>query len=199
MTDGGLQESGVDWDDYFIGIAEAVSKKSKDPSCPVGAIIVSSDRLVVSTGFNGMARGLKDDRQTLSDKSKKLDWVVHAEHNAILNAARYGVSTQGCSLYVNKFPCFACMMVIVQAGIVRLYTSDHEYWKNDPLDASHDGKRYVQRVAQIEIVAPNHPDYKFEPPELMKAGPGLSKASRPPPPAESPPATSIPDKGSTAQ
>jgi dCMP deaminase len=188
----------LDWDEYFVGITEAVSRKSKDPNCPVGAVIVSQDHLVISTGYNGMARGLKDDRETLSDKLKKLNWVVHAEHNAILNAARNGVSTHGCTLYVNKFPCFACMMVIVQAGIVRLYTNDHEYWKHDPLDAAHEGKRYVQRVAKIEIVAPNHPDYRLEPPELMKPGPGLSKASSPPPSADS---TSAPvqNKPSAAQ
>jgi dCMP deaminase len=166
----------MEWDEYFIGIAEAVSKKSKDPNSQVGAVIVSADRLVVSTGYNGMARGLKDDEKTLTDKARKLDWVVHAEHNAILNAARFGISMHGCMLYVNKFPCFACLMVIVQAGVVRLYTNDKEYWKNDPLDGDHDGKRYIQRVARIEIAAPNHPEFSLDPPALMKFGPGLTKA-----------------------
>jgi dCMP deaminase len=188
----GEDELALGWDEYFIGIAEAVSKKSKDPSSQVGAVLVSKDHVVISTGFNGLARGLKDDRETLNDKWKKLNWVVHAEHNAILNAARYGVSTQGCTLYVNKFPCFACMMVVVQAGLVRLYTNDSEYWKNDPLDKTHDGKRYVQRVARLEIAAPNHPEYKLEPPELLRqgpgSGPGLSKTSTQPESEESPPA-----------
>lgn len=65
----------------------------KDPSCKVGAIIVSPDNLVVATGFNGLARTLVDDETLLQNKLEKLGWVVHAEHNAILNAARNGVMT----------------------------------------------------------------------------------------------------------
>src|ERR1700742_4258491 len=81
------------WTDYFLNIAKTVSIKSKDPKCPVGAVIVSEDNLILSTGFNGLARGVHDDEQTLFDADEKLRIICHAEHNAIINAARMGART----------------------------------------------------------------------------------------------------------
>ena len=60
------------WDEYFLNIAKAVSIKSKDPKCPVGAVITSSDNVLLTTGFNGLARGVHDDEQTLMDADEKL-------------------------------------------------------------------------------------------------------------------------------
>ena len=54
------------WDEYFLNIAKAVSIKSKDPKCPVGAVIASGDNVLLTTGFNGLARGVHDDEQTLT-------------------------------------------------------------------------------------------------------------------------------------
>jgi deoxycytidylate deaminase len=55
------------WDEYFLTVAQTVKRKSKDPRCKVGAVIVSSDRLIISTGFNGLARGVFDDEGLLAD------------------------------------------------------------------------------------------------------------------------------------
>src|SRR5664279_4927500 len=96
-----VQATELDWDEYFMQLARTVSAKSKDPNCKVGAVLVSQDHLVVATGFNGLARTLGDDEELLQKKIDKLDWVVHAEHNAILNAARSGVRTLGCTVYVD--------------------------------------------------------------------------------------------------
>src|SRR5882672_7976306 len=76
------------WDEYFMHIAQAVSIKSKDSKCPVGAVIVSQDNTILSTGFNGLARGVHDDIQILLDADEKLKIICHAENNAIINAAR---------------------------------------------------------------------------------------------------------------
>ena len=158
-------------------------QKSKDPNCKVGAVLVSREHLVVSTGFNGMARSLEDDATLLEKKYEKLDWMIHAEHNAVLNAARSGVTTLGCTVYVNKFPCFSCLQILVQAGIASVYSDDREYWKNDPLDSNHEGKRYVIKRANLNIQAPNHPSYWPKPPSLK---PSIRKApSSVPPPGES--------------
>jgi len=118
-----------DWDTYFLELAVAVSWKSKDPKCQVGAVITSRDRVVLSTGFNGFPRGDLDRLELLSDEDEKLNWMCHAEANAIFNAARRGVSLVGCELFTTKFPCLSCCRAIVQAGVERLCTHDDRYWE----------------------------------------------------------------------
>jgi len=125
-----LASSGnVGWDDYFLNLATAASTKSKDPRCRVGAVVVSRDRLVLSTGFNGFARGVDDADSLLANTSEKLKMICHAEENAIINAARIGVALEDATIYVTKFPCLSCCNAIIQAGIKRVYTHDHRYWR----------------------------------------------------------------------
>jgi dCMP deaminase len=155
-----------DWNEYFLLIADAVSLKSKDPKCQVGAVIASRDRLVVSTGYNGLPRGVFDDKTVLSDAEEKLKVICHAELNAILNAARLGASLTGASIYVNKFPCLSCLNSIIQAGIETISTNDHWYWDDDPFDQkdgpreAHSRKREVIRQSRVTILAPFHPDFR---------------------------------------
>jgi dCMP deaminase len=152
------------WDQYFLYIATVVSIKSKDPRCSVGAVIVSKDNVILSSGFNGMARGVYDDENTLLDADKKLKVICHAENNAIINAARVGGgSLQGATIYVTKFPCLACCNAIIQAGIKRIYTHDHEFWKDDLADKDGSWKARVLHEAGVKVDAPFHP--KFTPPE----------------------------------
>lgn len=148
-----------DWDDYFQWLAEAVAIKSKDPRCKVGAVIVSSDHLVLSTGFNGLARGIYDDERLLADAGEKIKAICHAEANAIFNAARKGVTLQGTSIFVTKFPCLACCNAIIQAGITRIHTHDNRFWDDDPLDGDHHLKRNVLRQSRTKVDAPFHPEF----------------------------------------
>ena len=149
------------WDDYFMYVAQVVSIKSKDPRCAVGAVIVSQDNIVLSTGFNGLARGVHDYEEILHDADEKIKIICHAENNAILNAARVGGHPlQGSTIYVTKFPCLSCCNAIIQAGIKRICTHDSEYWKDDPLDQDHSRKRLVLRESHLEVYAPLHPDFK---------------------------------------
>jgi dCMP deaminase len=149
-----------DWDEYFLYLAEAVSIKSKDPKCPVGAVITTKDNIVLSTGFNGLARGVHDDEQLLLNADEKLKIICHAEQNAILNAARVGGHPlEGTTIYVTKFPCLACCNSIIQAGIKRIHTHDSRFWKNDPFDADHSRKRHVLHDAHIDVDAPFHPAF----------------------------------------
>jgi len=148
------------WDEYFLNLAKAVSIKSKDPKCPVGAVIVSQDNVLLATGFNGLPRGVHDDEQTLLDADEKLRVICHAEHNAIMNAARIGVALHGASIFVTKFPCLSCCSSIIQAGIKKIYTHDHEFWNDDPFDADHSRKKRVLHEAHIEVNAPFHPTFK---------------------------------------
>lgn len=149
------------WDEYFLNIAKAVSIKSKDPKCPVGAVIVSGDNIILSTGFNGLPRGVHDDEQTLLDADEKLRVICHAEDNAIMNAARVGGRPlQGTIIYVTKFPCLACCNAIIQAGITRIYTHDDSFWNDDPADGDHSRKKRVLHEARIDVDAPYHPAFK---------------------------------------
>jgi dCMP deaminase len=148
------------WDEYFLNIAKAVSIKSKDPKCPVGAVIASSDNVLLTTGFNGLARGVHDDEQTLMDADEKLRVICHAENNAIMNAARIGVALQGAAIYVTKFPCLACCNAIIQAGVKKIYTHDDSFWNDDPVDKDHSRKKRILHDARIEVNAPFHPAFK---------------------------------------
>lgn len=152
------------WDEYFLYMAMAASIKSKDPKCRVGAVIASPSNVVLSTGFNGLARGVHDDKHILDDPDEKLRVVCHAEQNAILNAARVGIAIEGASIFVTKFPCLACCNAIIQAGIDRIYTHDARYWNDDPFDKDHSRKKDILRQARIRVDAPFHPDYSPQEP-----------------------------------
>lgn len=149
----------LSWQTYFLGIAKAVAKKSKDPRCSVGAVVVSRDHLVLSTGFNGLARGIYDTFRLLDDVDEKLRWICHAEANAILNGSRKGVSLEDGQIIVTKFPCLFCCNLIVQSGIKVICTDDNKFWDDDAFDPPpHDRKKALLREAGVDVVAPpNHP------------------------------------------
>lgn len=119
----------ITWDEYFMGIAFLSCLRSKDPNTKVGACIVDSDNKVVSIGYNGMPKGLDEDKLSWN-KGEGLDnkylYVCHAEFNAILNT-RNGSALKGCSLYVTLFPCNECAKAIVQSGIKELIYADNKY------------------------------------------------------------------------
>jgi dCMP deaminase len=165
---GGVPDHVESWDEYFLWIAEVVAIKSKDPRCSVGAVIVSSENILISTGFNGLARRIHDDERLLADAEEKLKVICHAEANAIYNAARIGVALHGASIFVTKFPCLACCNAIVQAGISRIYTHDKKFWDDDPLDGDHRHKRSVLKQSGIRIDAPFHPEYMPAQPISLK-------------------------------
>src|SRR5262245_7595520 len=110
------------WDRHFLDLAAAHARLSKDPGTKVGAVIVGPDREIISAGFNGFARRIKDLPSPLNDRKEKLRLVVHAESNAILAAARIGTRLKGASIYVTMFPCVSCAMQIIQAGIIEVVT-----------------------------------------------------------------------------
>jgi dCMP deaminase len=103
------------WDHRFIALAEHVAQWSKDPSTKVGTVIVNMRRQVLSLGFNGFPRGVKDDEARYAEKQVKYKLVVHAEANAIINA---NDSIRDCTIYSSKGPCSECAKLIVQAGII---------------------------------------------------------------------------------
>jgi len=122
-----------EWDSYLLGIAEAASKKSKDPNSKLGAALVQGN-VVISTGFNGFPRGI-DEREERWQRPIKYQFVSHAEANAIFNAARNGIPTVDATLYLYGFPgpCIECAKAIIQAGILRVVWQLNELKMSDPV------------------------------------------------------------------
>ncbi len=105
------------WDVRFVELAMHIANWSKDPSTKVGCVVVGEDREIRSTGFNGFPRGIKDDEERLLDREKKYPLICHAEENAIMHAARIGVSLKGSTAYVTWPPCSRCARSLIQSGI----------------------------------------------------------------------------------
>lgn len=109
------------WINRFMNMAREVSLWSKDPSTKIGAVCVR-DRRIISTGYNGFPEGILDTEERLNDRSVKYEYVVHGELNAILNAAKFGVSLEGASIFVYGLPtCINCAKAVIQSGIKEVY------------------------------------------------------------------------------
>lgn len=132
------REDYISWDDYFMGVALLAAKRSKDPNTQVGACIVSPDKIIVGTGYNGFPIGCSDDafpweREGDFDATKYA-YVCHAELNAILNSG--GRDLKGCTIYVGLFPCNECAKAIIQAGIRKVIYLSDKYHDSDLSRAS---------------------------------------------------------------
>jgi len=126
------------WDDYFLNITREVGKRSTCLRRQVGAILVREKR-ILSTGYNGAPRGIRHcedigciraERNVPSGERHELCRALHAEMNAFLQAASFGVSTEGATLYTTIYPCSLCAKMAINAGVRRIVTvSDYP----DPL------------------------------------------------------------------
>ena len=120
------------WSERFMHLAEHVATWSKDPSTQVGCVIVDKQNRVVSLGFNGFPRGIKDLANRYEDKETKYLFVAHAERNALDNAP---LSVEGCTLYSPLLPCNECAKSIIQKGITKVVsyepTEDRPYLRWD--------------------------------------------------------------------
>ncbi|MGI6359375.1 MAG: deoxycytidylate deaminase [Bacillota bacterium] len=122
------------WDEYFMQITQVVATRSTCLRRQVGAIIVK-DRRIISTGYNGAPRGLKhcqevgclrEQQQVASGQRHELCRALHAEQNAIIQAAVSGVSIAGGTLYANVFPCSLCAKMLINSRISRIvYAIDY--------------------------------------------------------------------------
>lgn len=116
------------WDEYFMEIAHVVSNRSTCLRRKVGAVLVKGQRLL-TTGYNGAPRGLehcgvkgclREARHIPSGQRHELCRGTHAEQNAIVQAALYGVAIEGATLYCTHQPCSACTKMLINAGIKRI-------------------------------------------------------------------------------
>jgi len=108
----------ANWNKRFLKLATHISNWSKDPSTKVGCVVVGPDREIRSTGFNGLPRGIEDNNERLNNREIKYPMICHAEENAIMHAARIGISLKECTAYVTWPPCTRCARSLIQAGIL---------------------------------------------------------------------------------
>lgn len=119
------------WDVHFLKVADLVSTRSTCLKRQFGAVIVK-DSQIISTGYNGAAKGLPHCTDTGECTRKdiphgqnyELCCSVHAEANAIIQAAKHGISTKDAVLYVNGCPCVMCARMIVNSGIRAVVTNE---------------------------------------------------------------------------
>ena len=123
-----MQSERPSWDEYFMQIARIVALRSNCMKRKVAAVVVK-DRRIISTGYNGTPRGVKNCNESgcprcnsLADSGTRLDECLcsHAEENAIVQAAYHGIAVKGATLYSTFSPCLICTKIIINAGIARV-------------------------------------------------------------------------------
>jgi len=123
------KESRPSWGTYFMNITNLVAERSTCTRRAVGAVLVK-DKRILSTGYNGAPSGLKHCREVgclreqlgvESGKMHELCRGIHAEQNAIIQAAYHGVSVKGAVIYCTNQPCSICARMIINAGIQKIY------------------------------------------------------------------------------
>lgn len=109
------------WDETWMEQAAVIAKRSHDAQTKVGAVLVSTDNVLISEGYNGFPRGIDDSQLPNLRPAKYLFFsALHAELNALLNAARTGRSTKGSIAYITGPPCFDCAWALWQSGVVEI-------------------------------------------------------------------------------
>ncbi len=147
-------------DDYFMKIAAAVSERSNCCRDQVGAVLALEER-VISTGYNGTPENMKNCdaggcfRCANPEKFKSGEGYdrctcVHAEQNALLAAARFGIAVQGATLYTTRKPCFTCSKELLQAKVVGIYyrdegTSPKDHESRDEREIRHEYEMMLAR------------------------------------------------------
>jgi dCMP deaminase len=124
-----LEEQRPTWDEYFLMIAKLAATRSTCLAFPVGAVIVK-DRQVLATGYNGSPSGsvhctsqgfCYSELSSCNASSSLPSRAVHAEANAIAQAARHGITTDGSVVYTTLEPCISCLKLIISAGIKKVF------------------------------------------------------------------------------
>ncbi|MAH33198.1 deaminase [archaeon] len=119
----------VKWEDYFMNIAKQVATRSTCDRKHVGAVIVR-DKTILSTGYNGSIRGMPhcDEAGHLMENEHCVA-TIHAEANAILQAAKNGVMIDNSEVYITASPCWNCFKMAVNSGIKKIYYG--EFYKDE--------------------------------------------------------------------
>ena len=137
----------VDWHQYFMNIASEVATRSTCDRKHVGAVIVR-DKTILSTGYNGSVRGLPhcDDAGHMMQDNHCVA-TIHAEANAIIQAAKNGVRLDGGDIYITASPCWNCFKMVSNAGIKNIYYG--EFYRDDRIFNA--AKKLGMYISQIQV------------------------------------------------
>jgi len=152
-----------DWDRYFLDLCEAVSKRATCDRGRAGCVIVK-DKRIMTTGYVGAPAGLPhcdevghDLRRVITPEdniSQHCVRTLHAEQNAIIQAARFGIPLEGATLYCKMTPCRTCAMILINAGIKRVVCEKRYHADEDTI------KMFAQAGVELEIL--NNEFEKYE-------------------------------------
>ena len=117
----------LSWDDYFMETAELASVRSPCERLQVGCVIVKDNRLI-SMGYNGFLAGTEH-RSIVRDGHEQA--TIHAEMNAVTDAAKRGVSIDGSVAYITHYPCINCYKALASSGVQKIYYRND--YRNDPV------------------------------------------------------------------
>lgn len=169
-----MNKSLPDTDTYYMGIAFAVREKANCTGNRIGAVIVKDNR-VISTGYNGVPEGMTNcldggclrcenpNGQFPSGHGYDLCICVHAEQNAVLSAARFGIAVEGSTIYTTMQPCFGCAKELAQAKIIKVvYLHPWMPSDADPVMNSKKKAEYKKITAKISIKKLNIEDPREE-------------------------------------
>jgi len=137
-----------DWAHTFFDVARVMSERSDDPHTKCGCVLANKTNEIIATGYNGSIRGSQHGQIPLT-RPEKYDYMVHSEHNAVLNCARQGRSTIDAVAYITGAPCNWCIQYMWQAGIKEMYYTDF----NKPKMMDNDEHRKV-RAHLLDILGP---------------------------------------------
>jgi len=128
-----MHQNRVTWTDYFMAIADQVASRSTCDRKHVGAVIVR-DKTILSTGYNGSLRGSPHCDEAGHDlENGHCVRTVHAEANAVAQAAKNGVAIDGSEIYVTASPCLTCFKLVANSGIRTVFY--REFYRDDRITA----------------------------------------------------------------
>lgn len=152
-----------DWDRYFLDLCEAVSKRATCDRGKAGCVIVK-DKRIMTTGYVGSPAGLPhcdeaghDMRRVLNENgtvSQHCVRTLHAEQNAIIQAAKFGIPIKDSTLYCKMTPCRRCAMIIITSGIKRVVCEKHYHADKDTIE--------MFKQAKIDLVVMDNKIEEYE-------------------------------------
>ena len=143
----------MNWTEYLMGFAQHAARKSKDPT-QVGAVLVGPEREVRLTAYNGPPRGVMDLPER-RERPEKYLFSSHAEANLVAFAAREGIRTAGCTVYVTHHPCSSCARTLIQAGVKTVVVGEGT---TSMPEAEFTAASTMFREAAIAVVRHGHAD-----------------------------------------
>ena len=158
-----MTDNRPNWDRYFLDLCEAIARRATCNRGKCGCVIVK-DKRIMTTGYVGAPSGLPHCDEAGHDMRKVIDYngkitqhcvrTLHAEQNAIIQAARFGIPLEGSTLYCKMTPCRTCAMMIINAGIKRVVCEKRYHADADTVE--------LFKEAGLELVIMNNEVEKYD-------------------------------------